>query len=517
MSFSIQTNVSSMVAQENLRVNNLFQARTIQRLTSGYRINSAGDDAAGLAVANKFRSDVAELSQGVRNANDAVSQLQIMDGGLSNISQLLDRARTLATQSASDSFTGDRSALDGEFQNVLTEINRQAQSIGMTAGGDFAKSLGIFIGGGRTDSSSTTKNVNGTVTVNLSSSLADSTSLGLSSNGVQGVVVTAGSANLSSAITAAGTDAIFRFRGAGFNTTVNFATNFDATHIKNETDLVNAVNSAISTAAQSDANFAAANIRASVDSASGKLTFTSAGAFSVSDAGAGTGAAEVLLGDTAPHNAALASVALAAAAVTTNKDVLTISYRDSSGTLQQHSLDLTTVNAGSANAIRDAINGDTTFTGYGIFAVNNAGTITIMKKDGGAFEVATNLTGAGAAGGFTDGVYGSSSTPLGNSAAVDITTSAKALSTITALQTAVTNLSRIQATVGRAENQLSYATNLAQSQISNFSAAQSQIRDADVAAEAANLTKAQVLQQASMAAMAQANSAPQAVLALLRG
>ena len=91
-----------LVAQENLRANSDFQSRTIQRLTSGYRINSSGDDAAGLAVANQFRSATAELSQGVRNANDGLSQLQIADGGMSNISQLLDRARTLASQSASD-------------------------------------------------------------------------------------------------------------------------------------------------------------------------------------------------------------------------------------------------------------------------------------------------------------------------------------------------------------------------------------------------------------------------------
>src|ERR1700758_915338 len=101
MSLSIQTNVNSITAQENLRVNTDFQARTIQRLTSGYRINSSGDDAAGLAVANKYRSDTAELQQGVRNANDGISTLQIIDGGLNNISKILDRLKTLATQSAS--------------------------------------------------------------------------------------------------------------------------------------------------------------------------------------------------------------------------------------------------------------------------------------------------------------------------------------------------------------------------------------------------------------------------------
>src|ERR1041384_3089249 len=105
MSISIQTNVNSLVAQQNLSVTQMFQSKTIQQLTSGYRINQSGDDAAGLAVANKFRSNIAELTQGVANANDGVAQLQIMDGGLNNITKMLDRLKTLATQSASDTFT----------------------------------------------------------------------------------------------------------------------------------------------------------------------------------------------------------------------------------------------------------------------------------------------------------------------------------------------------------------------------------------------------------------------------
>lgn len=107
MSISIATNVTSLIAQQNLRVNNEFQSRTIERLTTGYRINASGDDAAGLAVANKFRSDIAELMQGVRNANDGVSALQVIDGGLNNVSKMLDRLKTLATQSATTTFTGN--------------------------------------------------------------------------------------------------------------------------------------------------------------------------------------------------------------------------------------------------------------------------------------------------------------------------------------------------------------------------------------------------------------------------
>src|SRR5258708_18856527 len=95
MSFSINTNVASLQAQNYLRISSEFQGKTINRVTSGMRIIQSGDDAAGLAIANGLRSDQAVLMQGVRNANDGLSQLQIIDGGVNNISQLLERARPI--------------------------------------------------------------------------------------------------------------------------------------------------------------------------------------------------------------------------------------------------------------------------------------------------------------------------------------------------------------------------------------------------------------------------------------
>src|SRR5215472_1058773 len=168
-----------MQAQNYLRVNSDFQSKTINRVTSGLRIVQSGDDAAGLAIANGYRSDVAVLTQGVQNANDGLSQLQIMDGGISNISQLLDRARTLATQSASGTFAGGasgRSVLNAEYQSVLSEIDRQAQSIGLNSGGTYARKLSVFIGGGQGTNSAAVIN-NGTVSVDLSNSTVDTQSL----------------------------------------------------------------------------------------------------------------------------------------------------------------------------------------------------------------------------------------------------------------------------------------------------------------------------------------------------
>ena len=178
MAFTIQTNVNSLIALDNLRVNGDFQSRTIQRLTSGYRINSSGDDAAGLAVANQFRSDIAELTQGVRNANDGISTLQIVDGGLNNISKLLDRLKALATQSASDTFLGDRATLDAEFGTLLTEIDRQAANIGLNTGGvNNTAALAVFIGGGDVQA-------NSQVTIDLTTAVVDAAGLGIDADAV---------------------------------------------------------------------------------------------------------------------------------------------------------------------------------------------------------------------------------------------------------------------------------------------------------------------------------------------
>jgi flagellin len=276
MAFTIQTNVDSLVALENLRVNSDFQSQTIRRLTSGYRINKSGDDAAGLAVANQYRSNVAELTQGVRNANDGISTLQTVDGGLNNISRLLDRMKSLAAQSASDTFQGDRATLDAEFQTLLTEIDRQAANIGLDTGGtNNTAALNVYIGGGGA------VQANSQITIDLTTAVVDSAGLGI------------------------------------------------------DADLID--------------------------------------------------------------------------------------------------------------------------------------------------------------------------------------TSANALTAITNIDAAVASLGLSQGTVGTGQNRLQFAVELAQSQISSFSAADSRIRDADVAAEAANLTKAQVLQQSTLAALAQANAAPQAVVSLLLG
>ena len=140
-SFSVVSNVSAQNAQANLNITNLGLQKALTRVSSGLRINMAGDDAAGLAVANSYRSQQAVLNQGVRNANDGLSTLQIKNGALDNISNLLDRMASLATQSASAGFTGSRVTLDAEYQAILSEISREVNVAGLGS----AQGFSVFV------------------------------------------------------------------------------------------------------------------------------------------------------------------------------------------------------------------------------------------------------------------------------------------------------------------------------------------------------------------------------------
>lgn len=245
---SLQTNVTSLFAQQQLETNDNTESNTIEQLTSGYRINSAGNDAAGLAVANELQANITELQQGVINAANGNSILQIVDGGLTNISNLLDRLQTLATESASGTFEGDRTTLNNEFQSVLGEITRQAGNIGLASGGTTSNTgtigssqyntaaLNIFIGGG--DTGTATDNQ---VTVDLTNGGAggvtvtgvDATGLGIATADVSSATDAATALGLvQTAISDVGT--VQGAVGAGENL-LNYATSLANSQITNLT------------------------------------------------------------------------------------------------------------------------------------------------------------------------------------------------------------------------------------------------------------------------------------------
>src|SRR5947209_4825523 len=319
MSFSINTNIASLQAQNYLAQSSQFQAQTIGQVTSGLRIVNSGDDAAGLAVANGLASDQAILTQGIQNANNGLATLHTVDGGMSNINTLLDRAQTLATESASGTFTGDRTTLNSEFQSVLTEINRQAQSIGLNSGGNLAQTLSVFIGGGK-GSTVAAASTNGSISVDLSKSAIDSKSLGLTGY-TAGYQVASGAADTglydlgnssTSSVNAIVTDAtntaslavagtsVFTVAGPGFAGGVTLSVNLAG--VSDTTSLVTAINAAIgaagSTGGAASNAFKAAGVSASIHTGTDghqQLLFTSANsAFTVE---AGDKMANALMGN----------------------------------------------------------------------------------------------------------------------------------------------------------------------------------------------------------------------------
>ena len=158
--FSLVTNIASLTTRNNLNKTQGMLSKAETQLSSGLRINSSSDDAAGLAIANRDQLDETNLSVGIQNGNTAVNQLQTVDSSMSNITSLLDRATTLASESASDTFTGSRTSLDSEFQSVLNEISRTAAAAGVgsssngTTNGANLASQKVFIGNTQQNTSS---------------------------------------------------------------------------------------------------------------------------------------------------------------------------------------------------------------------------------------------------------------------------------------------------------------------------------------------------------------------------
>jgi flagellin len=481
---SIQTNVTSLFAEQNLNINTAFENNTIEQLTSGYRINSSGDDAAGLAVANQYRSNIAELNQGVLNANDGLSSLQIVDGGLNNISTILDRLKTLATESASTTFSGDRSTLNNEYQSELNEITQQANNIGLAANGQLNVVNNVYIGGGNTAA-------NSQVTIDLSGTQnqvdANGLGLGTTSVGGGGTDLTGNTVRLDAPgatflSTAAQTFAFNLYSQNGGAQTVNVSVGGSGALTQQQ--VIASLNSQLSPY----------GINASVGN-NGQLSFGGSTPFSVSTATTATDAIA-----TTATTATNSGVYEVDGAATYAGAAETLTFQNGQGTAN-----VTLTGADTLSSALSKINAQT--AQFGIYAVeNSAGT-------GISIQSVNNFTASTTAAGGTFTATGAQTT---NAPASTGTVTGNAEAAITAINTAIANLGLVQGRVGTGENELNYAISLANSQITNFSAAESGIRDADIATEAANLTKAQTLQQTSIAALAQANAAPAAVLKLLQ-
>lgn len=497
--FSLVNNVSSSNAQSKLSGTSGKLNQTLQRLSSGLRINKSGDDAAGLAIANSFRSDVSVLSQGVRNANDGLSTLQIVDGGLNTISGLLDRAATLASQSASGTFSGNRDTLQSELDSVLNEVTRQAQNVGLggasgTAEGRFNKEIEVYIGGGASANAS-----GNAVKVDLSNSRVDKTGLGLNNLNIgQGTGNVTGSAAMG-AIT---NEETLTFQSVGSSGKLDsFSVKLSAG--ASSSNVLDAINN--------DANAQAAGVKASLDN-SGKLVLSSSKFFTVSSNQASQTNLVAANGDVAITGAAnkVSRTFSAATAASTQ----TISFSGEKigfgGTAKNISFATGAAATAATNAAA-AVNADVALREQGVFAVRTTGNdVAFVSLKEFNMSVSSAASGDAADNSLTPQV------PTAVAGGVATGGESGAKSAIDAIKAAVATLGQIQGKVGAGQNNLSQAIDLASAQITNFQAAESSIRDADIAQEASNLARLNTLQQAGVSALAQANQSSQALLSLLR-
>jgi flagellin len=504
----INTNVMSLNAQRNLTTSGSAMSQAIQRLSSGLRINSAKDDAAGLAISTRMTTQINGLDQAVRNSNDGISLAQTTESALQEVTNNLQRIRELAVQSANATNSdSDRSALDQEVQQRIAEIDRIASQTSFNGRKVLDGSFGsaTFQVGA---------NVGETIGVNLSTSVK-ATAIGQIAKKTSTTEV--------STAALSGTDTI----QVGSAAAVTVGASKQGTAAGQSVGSAWAKANAIGAASVPGLTVTATNNRAftigSTGGAAGNtysLTINGQNIFSGADT---SGAALTSQQIADAINTQSANTGVTAAL---NGTTLLLSAADGRDinigqTLGGGATGGVSVGTGTPNTTVTTVNGLDYLSGtVGTVANATAYSTDATANNGGqlTFSATQNilLTGTGADYGFAAGNV-NITLDTNTLSAVGVTTVTKANDTIQRVDSALTAVSSLRSTLGAIQNRFQSTINSLQAVSENLSASRSRILDTDFAAETANLTRAQILQQAGTAMVAQANSVPQNVLSLLRG
>jgi len=480
MGLLINTNQSSLNAQRQLNSTTNKLGTSFERLSSGLRINGAKDDAAGLSITTRFSAQIRGLNQAVRNSNDGISLAQTAEGALNETTNILQRIRELAVQSANDTNnSSDRASLQAEVSQLKEELNRIAETTNFNGNkvldGDFL-ARDIQVGA----------NVGETLSVSIAGAGTDDLGrqVRLNATTAGGTVVNVGAASLAS-----GDIAIQKAGATAFT-----------------------------------------NVRATVaadDSVSTSLKASSAiaKAAAINDLSASTGV-RAIVGETSATG-----VTIAGGALDTGNYFELNGQKISGFTVQANDAD---------GALRDAINAVSDETGV-TAALNSNSELVLTAADGRNIEIEATGAAATRTGlavgvsqaaielqskgqfdlkvdaatdiGFSSGVYGVNSSSSVTS--VDISTRAGAVKALDSIDLALEDVSSQRAKLGALQNRLESTINNLSTTSENLSASRSRILDADFAAETAQLSRNQIIQQAGVSILAQANQQPQVALALL--
>ncbi|GIK33536.1 MAG: flagellin [Gammaproteobacteria bacterium] len=477
----INTNVLSLNAQRNLSRSDSTLQTALQRLSSGLRINSAKDDAAGLAIANRFTTQIRGLNQAVRNANDGISLAQTAESALDELTNNLQRIRELAVQAAnSTNSASDRAALDQEVQQRLAEVNRIASQTSFNG----QKVLDGSFGSAQFQVGA---NVGETIQVNLTTGvradqlgqIATSTGTAVSAN-----ALTDGSVTI-----AVGNNAAVQIRASTAGSQAGQTS--DSAYAK-----LQAINGAGVSGLTATATNVTSGTFSTVSSAGGTSTYN----LTINGVAIYSGTGNIADGGSLTAADVAAQVNLFSAQTGVSASV--------SGT----TFTLTAADGRNVVVAESIANATGTASGTGIAAAQEGtlrGTLTLSASE--------NITLGGAP---TDiGFAGVTSIAKDTTtlSTVAVTSVSAANTAIQRVDAALTSVSSLRSQFGAIQNRFESTISNLQAVAENLTASRSRIQDADFAAETAALTKAQILQQAGVAVLAQANAAPQVVLGLLRG
>ncbi len=411
MAISILNNIAALNAQNQMSITQSNLTNTLLQLSSGSRINSGSDDAAGLAIANGLQANITALSQSALNANGGVGALQVADGSLAEVTQLLNRAVTLATESANGTVSDtQRTAIQTEYASINAEITSIGTSTNYNGTAVFkATPTSLFLSDGVSNT-----------TIGVTTSALTATSIGL----------TAGTVTTPVAATAAAD-------------TLNF------------------------TAQASNGDTADVN----------GTTYTFVTALSTGP----TVANQVLIGGTTASTVANLATAINTGASGGNVSVGTVANATVSASATSTTLSLSALATGTGG------------NAYTLAATSGSITVGSATFAGGA-------------------VAGSTVTTETN----DLSTASDAINTLSLINSAVANVAALRGTIGASVNRLQAASNVITTQVQNLTSAEDGITAANIPAVVANMSRYSILDQSGISALAQANTAQQTILTLLR-
>ena len=550
MSLSINTNIASLQAQNNLSQVNKALEQNQERLSSGLRINSAADDAAGLAISDRMTAQVKGMNQASRNASDGISMAQTAEGGMQEITNILQRMRQLSVQSANETNTqSDRQSLNQEFQELSSELDRIAQStsfngkalldgsrgeaqfqVGPNTGSeniisiDMSKSMRSEDIGKRYEGDLNLTNVSAS---NVGSA-ASATTL---SDGELNLTTADGSAalNLSSYAdsntdnASEGTKGRFETSAYSIAKSINSNENINVNaEAKNEQTSVNATLSSVATAtASGTGGITTATATATYSLSINGVAITAGYTTTATATNTSTSADDTIT--------ASATVSLTSAdrehivdAINNKSDETDVTAKTVTTDSGETEIELNSLKGGNM-AVDETIDadsgGDNTTTAF--FQGDATDTVdsfrgnvevraesVITADDTGADQEFTNISANGTV------MFGSQNDGL---ASMDVSSVTSAQNAIEKIDAAINDVDSFRATMGAAQNRMESTIANLENSVQNLTEARSRIKDADIAKEAAEQTMNNVRRQASASVLTQANQSPQLALQLLGG